>query len=370
MKEKFELHDRIENYANNDDLNEKSFGGHLNKRFVRVDDNSSKFEEKMTEYEEAEAGAYIETTPKSFQSKKTIRDSVFFKDLFKDLKSGNSHYITYLNDIVSKKYAYLPKYVSCLIKTLNETYNIIAYNECVGCQLSNCLGLDTVYNTAFGNFYDDNGNLIKYDYLISVDAVAPGQTLETFEDLGIYFNGDMPLHEIMESIESQLPDIMKNRNNNLTDEQINKKVETFKRKFIRQYLFRISLCDDVDYCYRNTSVIIDEDGNIQLGPNMDMEKMFYELKESSKISEIEATFAYVLTAYPDVLDYFMGKLQEVHKSGQIENIMNNGLKVSNETKERAIHNVSRNIDLLQKTFERFLTYDKEYLNRLLEIYSM
>ena len=94
---------RIEDYAVTDQ--EDVIGGHHEKTFVRIDDNTSRFDRKVQ-------------SGKS-QSEKKFVDSEFFADLYRALSKNGCHYVTYLNDLVatkSPKDRYIPKFVSCLRK--------------------------------------------------------------------------------------------------------------------------------------------------------------------------------------------------------------------------------------------------------------
>ena len=250
---------------------------------------------------------------------------LFFGELFKELMSGNSSYVTYLNDgVVGKKKrdAKIPDYVRCIIKEMPSP-TAPYYGEIVGSRLANLLGVDTVYNMAHQIDPDDELSAFDYDYLISVDYVPDGFTDFTFDNIGVCFEEDS-LEDIMINIDRALRRLNKTGRISADLES----VESFKEDFVKQFLFRSLLCEDQDYCSRNTSLLISKNGDFRLGPCFDMELMFQGKRSTSYYkSTVARDFEFLLGAMPDVLEEFLYTCNSALKSGDVARVMTDSISV-------------------------------------------
>ena len=192
--------DKIEEYSNVSELSKKNIGGRAEKRFVRIDDTKNTLKRKRN------------LIP---HMQKTAKNSLFFGDLFRDLRLGKSKWKTYLNDDLfgkKRKETVIPDKVSCLIKRFDDVDGQDPYiAEHLGCRIANVCGIDSVFNIAHPEpISEDDLEYMSvvhdtYDYVISVDYVPWGYTSEKFSELDIGFHSETPLEEIMAEINEKFP---------------------------------------------------------------------------------------------------------------------------------------------------------------------
>lgn len=318
---------RIEKYSNA--LSHGDIGGyhHLPKEFVRIDDNTNTRNKRIH-------NSYVPI-------KKTAKDSLFFRDLFRSLMSNENHYITYLNDSFKckKSEIVIPDHVSCLLKSYMDIGGERCYFECVGSRLANALGIDTVYNIAIASTHDEYDNTPQYDTLISVDYVPYGYRTESMVDLGIDFNEDTYLVQIMQELDDKLPQIAQKEKLNLTLEKANR----LKEQFALQFLFRTLICEDYDFVSKNVSILMGEDGDFRLGPAYDMELLCDGAKSQGYYNDMaEASLTYMMNNMPKTLEKFMRRLEEKYNSHELESIIMNTLDISTGIKNYVKKSVMRN----------------------------
>jgi len=305
---KKDLSKRIERYAPNGETDRSFLGGHTKKDFVRIDDDKEKFSKEQLAFEN--------------KLTKSIKDSDFFVELFKDLSKGNSHYCTYMNSLIvglPKEEIYIPKYVSCLLKDLFDIEQSYI-SECVGCRLANELGVNTVFNIAHERpleAWQSKDEFNGYDYLISVDYIPSGYTNRTLQSLDVLFTEDSTLGDIMQKIDLFFKKYARSYELNVTEENLMQ----FKKDFARQYLFRQFVCEDDDFTAKNVGMLISENGDFTLAPCFDMEFLFYG-KKAVRYYEAFAknTIVYLKSNMPDVLMDFVNACVKAQKSGRIEKI--------------------------------------------------
>ncbi len=341
-----EVLSRIELYDNNAEL-EGVFGGHLDKFPGRIDDSTHAHKERRRKL--------------GYEAKKTPKDSLYFGNLFRALMKKDCHYVTYLNPSFEGKKrseVYIPQEVSCMVKT-NERRPITSYYECVGSRLANLLGVDTVYNIAVesGNEdnydYDELGLLPEYDSIISVDYVPYGYTTESLEDLGIKFDEDYPLEIIFDNVDSQIKSII--REHKLTPSI--DKVAELKKQLALQFLYRSLICEDYDFCSRNTGMLIGENGDFKLAPCFDMEFFFYGTRGVAYYQSFaEKNIKFMLERMPDVLDEFMSRFTETMEDGRIKDIFEKTMRVPHHDSQDAYSVVTKNYERL-----KHIVYEQKYL---------
>jgi hypothetical protein len=344
--QKDDFKDRIKPYHNNGEITQEFLGGHTQKSFVRLDDNTDRLKKKQAKTE--------------YELQKTEKDSLFFGELFRDLRRGHSNYVTYINDeIVGKKRneTYIPRHVSCLIKETDSQTAV--FSECVGSRLANELGVPTVFNIAHAEvpneedweFMTDEEKMYStYDYVISADYVPWGYTTENLEELGVNFNEDSLLQEIIESLEKKFPDISKEYG--LKDDK--KQFESLKHDFVKQYLFRQFICEDLDFEAKNVCLLMSENGDFSLGPCFDMELLFSGVKSKVYYKEmLDSTLDYLSDNMPGIFEEFMTCVSTANRKGRIDTIFGSTLKIPRRDYSHILNNVKGNIMIMEETLKRF-----------------
>ena len=305
-----DLQNRIELYSNEDELH-GSFDGHLGKSAVRVNDDRETLKRKR------EQGVA--------DFKKTSKDSLFFGELFRSLMTKKSHYKTYMDELfVGKKSdMYIPESVSCIVKKSQN--NSDCQLEAIGSRLANLFGVDTVYNLAIESAEQDEYETYPtYDAIVSVDYVPYGYRLETFKDLYLEFNEDSSLEDICNMIDDEFECIARENDLEMSEE----KLKGLKNKFAYQFLFRNLVCEDFDFCDRNTALLMGESGDFKLAPCFDMELLFRGRKSHVYYASFaNATIDYMLREMPSVLSDFMNRYEEVVNSSELENVIMRSVKV-------------------------------------------
>jgi hypothetical protein len=305
-----ELQSRIELYDNAQEL-VGSFDGHLGKNAVRVNDDREALKKKR------EDGV--------LDIKKTAKDSLFFGELFRALMSKKSHYKTYMNDLFigKKSDMYIPESVSCIVKRSQN--NSDCQLEAIGSRLANLFAVDTVYNLAVESDeqseYDDYPT---YDAIVSVDCIPYGYRMQTFKDLQLWFNEDSSLEEVVHTIDKKFDAIAKKNGLGYAPE----KLTELKKKFAYQFMFRNLVCEDYDFCDKNTAVLIGDDGDFSLAPCFDMELLFRGRKSHVYYASFaNKTIDFMMKNMPDVLTSFMDRYREIAFSFELEQVVRRAVKV-------------------------------------------
>ena len=343
MEEQYiDIKSRMYSYDNASEI-EGVFGGHLDKRAVRIDDNTDAFNRRQ------------QRTEKTI--KKTLKDSFIFGGLFRSLMGKNNSYFTYMNSSFEgkkKSEMHIPRFISCFVKSArgneySERKVKACFSECVGSRLANLLGVKTVYNLALQTAEPNEraDEYPEYDTILSVDYVPYGYTTETFEDLDIKFNEDTSLERIFNIIDMRFKHIARE----YRLERSIDKLATLKREFAFQFLFRALVCEDYDFCSQNTALLIGKNGDFQLAPAFDMEFVFAGQKSALYYKKFATeTISFMLKVMPDVLMEFMAKYGNAVKSGQMEDIVHNTLKlkyhISGPIAERLTNNYERMSDII------------------------
>ncbi|MGN0961865.1 MAG: hypothetical protein ACI4PF_06695 [Christensenellales bacterium] len=306
MEEK-EFKNRLTDFES--EVNQEIVGGTLGKTIKVLDDNTKAF--KKRKFNNETLG-------------KTPKDSQFFAELFRRLKTGKSSYCTYLNDLVSKD-KYIPQYVYCFIKEIRQYSGSMAvYGEVVSPRLADLLGVSTVYNSVLEQENNDGPyDYTEYTKTLSVDFVPYGYRFMDLEEGGIDFDADTPLSSCIYKISILLQKISKKQKLNLSEENIKKT----KEEFVRQFLFRNLLCEDLDFSAKNLGLLINENGDFRLAPQFDLEYMFAGSRSSKFHKEVTSeTITYCAKYFPEVLNDFMSKLKKSLNNGTLKNVLQNTLK--------------------------------------------
>lgn len=334
MKKK-EFQDRLEPFSNN--VDRYVVGGTLKKSAMIVDDDTLSFYKRK------------ESLP---NSKKTVRDSTFFKPLFKSLKTGKSSYVAYLSDLI-KNDKYIPKYVYCFVKDIRENCgDSVVYGEVVAPRLADAMGISSVYNSIVEiESQDEYDEMTDFTNILSVDFISHGQTFMDLSELNLDFDADMSLESCLLKITRALRRLANSGKINLTDENLNR----FKEGFVKQYLFRNILCEDLDFSAKNCGILINEDGSFEISPMFDYEYMFYGQRVSNVYElECNAAIIYCNKHYPHILESFMKRLQQIKENGTLEDIMSNTIKVKAYTQTKARKLLNRNSKKMIESYQNIV----------------
>ena len=230
-------------------------------------------------------------------------DSKIFKPLFDSLRSGNSSYISYLNEIIIENEDIQPNMVSCLIKDLQNKKSS-AISEVVGSQIMNYFNAPTVFNAVSTiNIFDE-----KWYYTMSADFVKEGDKYYLFDE---YLNLDYLEIDInqLEHVDKIVKFFKKTKFQYDTYGQQKKKII---RDFIMSTLVRKLVINDWDFNERNCGIIFnDQKQSVQL-INFDYEMGLAESQKSVFKSEFaEQIMQYVKYNFPKIYNEFIDKLKQL-----------------------------------------------------------
>jgi hypothetical protein len=281
---------------------------------------------------------------------KTIQDSAIFNELFASLMSCDNHYITSFNNLFSdkKQKPYIPKFVPVLAKIpLHKSDTLCA--EVIGSRLSSAVGCDTVFNIAPRYTRQKNEFLdIDKHTLFSVDFLPYGWDYSIFNDLtGKFGVMQCPLKMFLKQMDDRMPkQFYEMYKIQLKPAQI----EKIKREFVKQYLFRVCLCNDRDFGTHNSGVMFNEKAKeIRLLPNFDMEYMFYEPAGKFEERRIKDAFDFCNQEYKDILDEFVTRVKGVNK-GRLKKIVNDSMEIPEDNANVIMNVVSSHIDAITNIY--------------------
>ncbi|MBE5735950.1 MAG: hypothetical protein E7356_01140 [Clostridiales bacterium] len=344
-----EFRNRIMRFSNSHDINAGTIGGHTIKEFLIVDDDKSDYAEYCKKSEE------IGKIP----AVKQIKDSRYFGHLFSELKSGNSNYCTYLNDLILPQdgsESYIPHYVNGLVKgyiddkslrcICGEDFDTLntdgVYAEVVGSRLADAVGVKTVYNLPVINYP-------CYRAMMSVDYVKSGEEICTLENyhhwLSMY---DLIIHDcVSNGLQTKLLEVC--RDHHIPEEKQLGMVKDIIRDFMHQVLFKWILCGDDDIEPRNFGLIISEGNYIKACPCMDMELLF-KYDEFDFAGDWFYSVRYLLDTEPQLVTNFMSKVLELRDSGRLKEIMENSIDLHPTVCEKFSKRIHERIKAVEKVW--------------------
>ena len=364
----YEFKTRIEKYHNYTELLSKNIGGHVDKTFVRIDDDILNYKRIC------ESAEQLNRSPRP----KTITDSRYFAGLFKSLQSGDCHYATIYNELVNppdKSEGYLPKFVSCLVKEFsNEARTQIQFDqtyigfilepiycEVVGSRLANALGIKTVYNIPISQYEASIfGDYPKYDTVLSVDFEREGDFTRLFTD---FFKNISMTEVLMHEEALTLLDRTLMRIGAWKDiPNWREVVDETKRELVMQCLFKWLLCGDLDSDAKNYGIIIYTNTNPETGemektlgmgamPCLDYELIMAYVNNPYADKQARAVFENLSKNMPDVLDEFMSRVVNLRNSGELENILKNSMVVPPIVYENKIPMMHKCIEKLEELWK-------------------
>lgn len=224
-------------------------------------------------------------------------DSSIFPDLVKDLKTGKSNYVTYVNGVASE--GLIPEKLSVLIKS--STSMSRTRKEVIATKLLNYFGLTTPYN-----FHINDKNKKAYPYIGSVDMISENERFYSFYDLGIEFFESLPsmfkyLEEYFDEGKSST---------NVMNVQVD--LEKLKEELLLSYLVRQVLLFDADFGNTNVGFLINEKTNQVRFVNFDFELAFF-TRIGAGTAELRRNMKFAMENYPKLYDDFITRVKEIKK---------------------------------------------------------
>lgn len=280
--------------------------------------------------------------------KKFVRlDKCLFGGLVNSIKSGNSSYVTYLNDII--KDGYMLQYVSTMQKSINSYtyyYDKNAYSDVAGSRVANMLGVKTCYNCLYSK--KSKKGILKPTHLLSVDFLKNDEKMWTLSDLNGYGSVyTTPWHwiECIDNVVNDSKSLFKGID-------IKKHLPKLHDDFIEQFLLHNYVLADADYCSRNIGIIVDEKrGTMELAPSHD-----YDLCLNSDTA-IDITWGLQLSMhglsdmYPEQLRNFMAKIDR-YDAEKLRSQLMKEIPDKNFV-DNYISLLSQNIDKIKKSYKHY-----------------
>ena len=338
---------RIEKYFNSEQNDRLTIGGINAKSFFRLDDDKRSHRSCF----------YIDHNidPKDVVlPKKSIKDSAIFGELFSSLMTIDNHYITCFNELFdheNNEY-YIPKFVSVLCKFMMHEGR--RFSEIFGSRFSNLLGIDTVYNLSIDKSFSQEDfpdlNLKSNRLVASVDFLPSDYESVPFNDLIGKHSSVTSLKIFLMLIETALPEKIKITYGFLPSKN---QIEAIKKGFVKQYLFRRTICGDTDFATHNSGVMVNKKTkDIKLLPNFDMEFLFEESSGEYAIDRIFQTMHYCIKNYPDILHELMSKIYNIQKTGTIKKLERYSSSSAPEFTDNHLELVNSRLNLVRDCYEK------------------
>lgn len=350
-----EFLNRMHRFSN--DPSKVDIGGSVPKQFVRINDDV------------ADGCEHKNTTIAS--TGKNVADSMFFKELYESLLSGNSSYKTYINSFFidedgkprSSSDIYVPKFVNVLVKDVN--WKKWLYAEVIGSRLANMMNVPVVFNTApcGANEIIYSATSSKYR-LMSVDFIPFGYEVENLDDMGFSSCGcTSQIQNYIDTIVREMPAIAKKYNLNVTQERMDRLI----KDMCLQFLFRSCMCGDSDGDVNNYAIFYNrENGDFMLSPVFDMEGLFTQKLSANSEFKYQSfqSLKYINKHYPELLMDFMGRAIRLRTSEELKKCMLETLILSETYKTGDFYEfVKSNIDTMTQQCSR-LKMPKSKVNEM------
>lgn len=242
-------------------------------------------------------------------------DSSLLKGYLKEAIKKNTHYVTYIDDFVKENFDKeskdIPlKYVSILLKEARMGVKETVIKEVLGSRLSNLMGVPTVYN--------DMTCIDGDDYLVSIDFLKSGQEVEILKNK-TQINDFSTFSAWEQLLDLDLDEIIDDANPNKA-----KIIDRFKRDFVKQYIMKSLIFDDMDFWPRNVVYIKEEkqDGTFDyfLAPLLDFEFILSFRRNDIMDRDCHENIAYLLQNYPEEIVSFVETLEKnLYENGVIQN---------------------------------------------------
>ena len=257
-------------------VDERRINGHLQKRFVRL--HKAYFADVLKQIGKKECFYHAHITPE-------------------DVKTNS-----------------VPRNLSVLIKEIGHEHSLIAevehqkmYAEAVCSRVLNFFGCKTVYNKVLNT----QGTL----FVLSLDFLRPYEHFYVAEDIceknEIWCSN--PLENSLASVDMDI-DILKHRvENEFGVSGVAADKEQIKRDYVMSYLVRVFLLGDTDFRSRNYGFIYNiQDNEIYSAPDYDFELAFG--MSTKRFAAFEQNFKAISEKYPDILEEFLKKAQQLTKN--------------------------------------------------------
>lgn len=299
---------KLELYCNSAVL---EYSGHLAKYACRINDNTPQFDDMWQK-------------SINYSEKKTLQDSMYFKELFAESSKGDDcYYVTALDDIIKTSHEqYIPIFVPCFMKKVRNTTSIAS--EIAGSRLANALGVKTVFNVPINSEDKPTSALDLHsvkgcDYVASVDFVKSGEKFFTMHDLNIKFDLADKLEDIIYKLK-KLKKKLKYKGVSIKDEDI----ENIANEICEQWFFKCAICLDMDFGSSNEGIVLHGKNGASLSPCYDMEFFFAnnDFLDCSKNGVVDfENIMYFFKRCPDRAERIMTKLNNLNNTGILEDIM-------------------------------------------------
>lgn len=249
---------------------------------------------------------------------KTVVDSKYFGELISELRNNpNCSYKTIYDDLI--KSGYNPKFFSALIKDCHGVDDKVL-SEVAFSRIANLLNIPTNFTVAIKNPKDDVEK--KYLGIASIDYLEYGKESKMLCDI-------IPDDRLLSYHSASLYDwigyidrcIEKLSPNGVNQGDRDKTI----KNFIKSFILRSGIFPDNDLSSYNVGLIQGKDG-IEMLPNTDAEGCVQGVAlvygyDHLREGRIERILEYCHDFYPEVMQEFMGDLQNAIESKSLENIL-------------------------------------------------
>ena len=234
------------------------------------------------------------------RKKRFYRASInLFKELVQEItENSDSSYSAVVDDLI-REGKYTPKFIPAIIKECNLHDGI---NEVFASRIYNHFGVSTSYDVAVNK----GGNFA----ILSTDCIKDGQSICSFEDLGLSINY---------LLEYQIIDIIKTLNKihsirqicdrdiTVSKEIFDKYVEQYIENYVYEFIVRRYIVGDTDLHSMNQCMLVTDDFRVIHCPVMDKEFSFMTDHSFNELEMLE-NLQYVKICYPNAYEKLTHKL--------------------------------------------------------------
>ncbi len=278
-------------------------------------------------------------------NKKFVRlDRSLFGDMIDSIQSGDSSYVTYLNDAIRD--GYILQYISTMTKDLDKFSFYVdehAYSDMAGSRVANMLGVKTCYNCLYSEI-DKNGKK-KPKNLLSVDFLKNN---EEMLELNTLYGARLEFSNCLDWLLC-IDELIENNQRIIGNIDVQKFLPKINEDLVEQFFLRRLVLADTDYCGRNIAIIVDKKkGSLELCPSYD-----YDLcNNSEKLTDIRSIADHNMSAliyrYGDVIKRFISRLDRFDANRLHEQLSR---EIDDETFiNRYISRISNNIKALKDCY--------------------
>lgn len=275
----------------------------------------------------------------------------FFHELFDEVRNNSDcKYVTYLNDII--KQGYTPENVSALIK--NPWCRDYALAEVIASKIMNYFSIPVSYYSL--------AKCGKDIYTLSPDFLKENEEITNlYMEMREFSPGKSKVKDYIQHIFKGIEDSVRDfyTRDDMSREDFDKIIETsynMKEEYLRMFLIRQMLLNDVDFDTYNVGIIKNREAQtIGFSPVFDLSSSLIISTPEDGIKSIMKIFN---NDYPDTLHDFMSKLEAGTKADEnnisaFDKMLNSA--VSN-TEEKALVDIrevlNRNIKNIKDEYKK------------------